>query len=230
MQIRVFLAIIVFGTVTAALAQQPDSGDRLAKLAARLKSLDANNNGQIDADEVDGTAKMLLERFYPNGPIQFPLAISEIMKAAEARYGSGGGSAPAAPAATPAAAPAQPAAAAPVTTPSGGTTSSAPSVPAASPTPSTTASAPPMRSTPTSIAPPVKAKTKWSTGKERLAGRGLPDWFLSKADADGQILMSEYTDRWTSEAVAQFEKYDLNHDGIITAEEVLKVEKSRGRR
>jgi Ca2+-binding EF-hand superfamily protein len=45
--------------------------------------------------------------------------------------------------------------------------------------------------------------------------------------------MAEYTERWTPDAVAQFEKYDLNHDGIITADEVLevlKVGKPRGRR
>ena len=58
---------------------------------------------------------------------------------------------------------------------------------------------------------------------------GLPDWFLAKADADGQITMAEFTDHWTAEALAKFNKYDLNHDGIITAAECLKVEKRGGK-
>ena len=60
--------------------------------------------------------------------------------------------------------------------------------------------------------------------------KGLPDWFLAKEDADGQITMAEYTERWTPDALAEFQKYDLNHDGIITAAEVLKVQKGRGGR
>ena len=68
---------------------------------------------------------------------------------------------------------------------------------------------------------------KWSTAAQHLP-KGLPDWFLKKADADGQITMAEFTDRWTPELVAEFEKYDLNHDGIITAAEVLKGAKPRG--
>ena len=57
--------------------------------------------------------------------------------------------------------------------------------------------------------------------------KGLPDWFLEKdANGDGQITMAEYTDNWTPEKVAEFARYDLNHDGIITAAECLKVEKA----
>ena len=77
--------------------------------------------------------------------------------------------------------------------------------------------------------PLVRSSGKWRTAKELLP-KGLPAWFLAKADTDGQITMAEYTDRWTTEAVTQFEKYDLNHDGIITAAEVLKVERPRGKR
>ena len=66
---------------------------------------------------------------------------------------------------------------------------------------------------------------KWQTVKERLQSKGLPDWFLKKMDASGQIRMADFTDKWTAEKVAEFEKYDLNHDGIITADEVLKVER-----
>ncbi len=55
--------------------------------------------------------------------------------------------------------------------------------------------------------------------------KGLPDWFLAKANADGQITMAEFTTNWTPDEVARFARYDLNHDGIITAAECLKVEK-----
>jgi hypothetical protein len=74
--------------------------------------------------------------------------------------------------------------------------------------------------------PPTKSG-RLRTPIERLPA-GLPDWFRQKADADGQITMAEFTDNWTPDKLAEFEKYDLNHDGIITADEVLKVEKQRG--
>ena len=70
---------------------------------------------------------------------------------------------------------------------------------------------------------------RWASAKDHQS-KGLPAWFLAKADADGQIMMAGFTDHWTPEAVAEFEKYDLNHDGIITAAEVLKVGKPRGGR
>ena len=40
--------------------------------------------------------------------------------------------------------------------------------------------------------------------------------------------MAEFTDNWTPEKLAEFARYDLNHDGIITAAECLKVEKAKG--
>ena len=69
---------------------------------------------------------------------------------------------------------------------------------------------------------------KWKTVKERLQAKGLPDWFLKKMDASGQILMADFTDKWTDEQVKAFQKYDLNNDGVITPDEVLKVEGHRG--
>ena len=36
--------------------------------------------------------------------------------------------------------------------------------------------------------------------------------------------MAEFATEWTPERAAEFDSYDLNHDGIITAAEVLKVE------
>jgi Ca2+-binding EF-hand superfamily protein len=37
--------------------------------------------------------------------------------------------------------------------------------------------------------------------------------------------MAEYTTNWTPEKVEKFKRYDLNGDGIITADECLKVVK-----
>jgi Ca2+-binding EF-hand superfamily protein len=60
---------------------------------------------------------------------------------------------------------------------------------------------------------------------ERLP-EGLPDWFArNDVNGDGQISMSEYAHTWTSSKAAEFARYDLNSDGIITPEECLKVEK-----
>jgi Ca2+-binding EF-hand superfamily protein len=59
--------------------------------------------------------------------------------------------------------------------------------------------------------------------KERLP-EGLPDWFNSSdADGDGQVSMHEFASPLTDEKLAEFAKYDLNGDGFITADEVLKV-------
>lgn len=57
---------------------------------------------------------------------------------------------------------------------------------------------------------------------------GLPTWFDHKdTNRDGQVAMSEYESpgSWTTAAVAQFARYDLNNDGMITPQECLKVEK-----
>ena len=64
------------------------------------------------------------------------------------------------------------------------------------------------------------------TAAERLPS-GLPDWFQrNDADGDGQIMMSEYAASWTDEKVNEFNSFDLDGDGFITAKEVLK--KSEG--
>ncbi|MGD0898930.1 MAG: hypothetical protein ABR915_13915 [Thermoguttaceae bacterium] len=72
---------------------------------------------------------------------------------------------------------------------------------------------------------------RFLTPAERLP-KGLPEWFLAKdVGGRGQITMAEFASEWTPEAAAEFDRYDLNHDGIITAAEVLKVEarKSAGK-
>ena len=50
------------------------------------------------------------------------------------------------------------------------------------------------------------------------------------ADADGQVMMSEYMTEFTDSKAAEFAKYDLDGDGIITPEECLESGGSSGRR
>lgn len=53
---------------------------------------------------------------------------------------------------------------------------------------------------------------------------GLPGWFTSKdANHDGQVSMSEYGKSWTERSVADFQKIDVNNDGIVTPKEATKA-------
>lgn len=62
------------------------------------------------------------------------------------------------------------------------------------------------------------------TATERLP-KGLPDWFArNDVDADGQVAMAEYMTELTDSKAAEFLKFDLDGDGIITPEECLEVE------
>jgi hypothetical protein len=73
---------------------------------------------------------------------------------------------------------------------------------------------------------PVPRKpSKFATAADRLP-KGLPDWFIKK-EVNGQVTMAEYATNWTAEKVQEFDRYDLNHDGIITAAECLQVEKGK---
>jgi hypothetical protein len=245
--ISMFFAV---ASVFAQAASGQDASERLAKLSARLKQLDSNGNGMIDADEAStGVGKVLIDRYYPNGPPQYPIAVAEVMRVAEAqiRGGTAAGAATSTPSGT---APTQTQKSASPTPAAPGASASAPpasggaappggaSVPPAGTTPapqSGVVSATPAASSPPSgqsassgisspQAMPQHKSGKIPTAKERLQFRGLPDWFLKKIDSAGQITMAEFTDAWTTEKVTEFEKYDLNHDGIITADEVLKVE------
>ncbi len=64
--------------------------------------------------------------------------------------------------------------------------------------------------------------------KEKTDGtKGLPDWFArSDADGNGQVLLSEYSSSLTAESMAEFQKFDLNDDFIITASECLAAVKN----
>jgi len=49
---------------------------------------------------------------------------------------------------------------------------------------------------------------------------GLPAELKSRdANGDGQVSMTEFSRYWSSSVVADFRRWDLNNDGIITAKE-----------
>jgi len=57
---------------------------------------------------------------------------------------------------------------------------------------------------------------------------GLPDWFMEKdTNGDGQVMMHEYADHWTESRAREFETYDPDGDGIITAKECLRAEEEK---
>ncbi len=71
---------------------------------------------------------------------------------------------------------------------------------------------------------------RFLTPTERLP-EGLPDWFIrADADGDGQVTMAEYSPVYTDAKAAEFAKYDLNGDGVITPQEVLQIERSSEKR
>ncbi len=54
--------------------------------------------------------------------------------------------------------------------------------------------------------------------------QGLPEWFRERdANRDGQVAMAEFTDDWTDEKEAEFDRFDLNDDGFVTPGECLKA-------
>ncbi len=48
---------------------------------------------------------------------------------------------------------------------------------------------------------------------------GLPSFFSRDANHDGQVSLSEYSRSLNSSVLAEFRRYDLNDDGLITAKE-----------
>jgi len=83
------------------------------------------------------------------------------------------------------------------------------------------------RSSSTSSKSGQPGRVRFLTPLERLP-KGLPDWFVQKdANEDGQVSMAEFAVEWTDAKATEFQKYDLNNDGIITPEECLRAEKSK---
>ncbi len=199
-------------------ANSPPSGDDIAQRVARtetfLKGLDTNGNGMIDPEEAsDPSAKGMLDRIFSRigKEPHYPIAIKEITQGYEAFYRSGGSSST----------PGTPSASSPTGTKLAGASPSGAATPAqgsaSSPAASSTADA---KSTP-------RKPSRFPTARERLP-KGLPDWFLRlDVNGEGQITMSQYVTKGTQDEVEEFARYDLNHDGIITAAECLKVEKGK---
>jgi Ca2+-binding EF-hand superfamily protein len=60
---------------------------------------------------------------------------------------------------------------------------------------------------------------RFTPAAEKLPS-GLPSWFKSRdTNGDAQVSMSEYSRSWSDRLVAEFRRYDLNDDGMITATE-----------
>jgi Ca2+-binding EF-hand superfamily protein len=69
---------------------------------------------------------------------------------------------------------------------------------------------------------------RFTPANERLPS-GLPSWFKDKdKNGDGQVEMSEYARSWSNSTAADFQRYDLNGDGVITAKEATGKSASKG--
>jgi hypothetical protein len=52
--------------------------------------------------------------------------------------------------------------------------------------------------------------------------QGVPPWFVTRdLDGDGQLTLSEFAPHPTQADIEEFNRYDSNHDGVITIDEVL---------
>jgi hypothetical protein len=59
--------------------------------------------------------------------------------------------------------------------------------------------------------------------------QGLPDWFTARdADGDGQLTFGEFAPEGGQAAFEQFQRYDLNRDGVLTPAEVLQAGRTPG--
>jgi hypothetical protein len=71
-----------------------------------------------------------------------------------------------------------------------------------------------------------RRQAKFYVPSKRLPA-GLPAWFLARdEDGDGQLSLSEFAPKPTPADLREFERYDLNGDGLITAKECLRALKS----
>ena len=196
-----------------------------------LKGFDTNGNSMIDADEVAANpiAKRVVEGIFSRMGKEphYPVSISELVQGSQlAGPGSrGGSSAGAGLTLLPGMGFGSP------STPSGGQSAATTGRPPfagpaggpAGPPSGMAASAQGSSALSASDATPTRKPTRFLSAREKF--RGLPSWFTNlDTNGEGQITMAQYATTWTPETVAAFNRYDLNHDGIITAEEVMKVE------
>lgn len=64
-------------------------------------------------------------------------------------------------------------------------------------------------------------ETKYYVSPKRLPA-GLPEWFVQKdTDGDGQLTFSEYSPGGVTAELMEFESYDANGDGMVTAKECM---------
>ena len=78
------------------------------------------------------------------------------------------------------------------------------------------------------VEPPKAKPRRFLTAHERLP-QDIPTWFITLDILnEGQLYMWEFNNinEWTPELIKEFQHYDLNDDGIITAEEAIKVTKA----
>ena len=215
-----------------------------ARTVAFLHKADANGNGMIDEDEVSGAAKSIVEGILARLGVErkYPISLKNIAVAtgssrdddSSSENASSSDSSTGAPSANGVSASKSPAATVPgfgqpnTRSDARKTNLVAASARADSRKPASSSAKPaeasanaPKRSGPKS--------GRFLTPRERLP-KDLPAWFLEKdANRDGQVDMAEFTDEWTEALLVEFNRYDLNRDGVITPAECLKVENGRGR-
>lgn len=66
-----------------------------------------------------------------------------------------------------------------------------------------------------------KGRKSFLTNAPKLPD-GLPGWFATRdKNGDQQVEMSEYSDTWSNAIVEEFNRFDMNGDGVITAKECI---------
>ena len=56
---------------------------------------------------------------------------------------------------------------------------------------------------------------------------GIPAWFVERdADGDSQLTLAEYSPKLMKNDIADFNRFDANHDGLLTPQEFLRAEKA----